>query len=524
MTINQRLIMKRINSVQSDSRVKRVALASVTGILFSIISLFLSLLLRKVFITRIGVEYLGLYTFLAELFGLLTAVDGGVCSSLFIKIHKPIADKDENEVARIYKLIKIVYSIRSVLVIVIGCILFFALSWLSSDVEISIKEIRIAYVIYLIINASSYLFIYNQFILEAYQKRYISNIVTFGVTVVFTIINMVMLECFKSFYIYLSIQVSISLAVYIVCTFLVKKKYPALRQKAKVGKNAIADIKDMFGITYYTLSNIVVRNTDNILITKLLGFSVNGVYSSYKMLNSQVFNLINKVKYAVQDSSRNYIVSKKYDESFVLLNRITYLYFWIGGFCTVALSTLSTPFIILWLGNDYTLNVVPVFLTVLTLCIELIIYPYEDAFYSLELYKENKYVPIVEIAINLIVSIIAGLFWGISGIMIGTIAYLAFKTVSRVKIIAKKYKEVKATRLIARYLMYYLIIFISFLITFLICNLISNNSIGTFLVKICIVLVLPNIVFFITTSKLEEQKWARGLLLNYLKKWRNRNE
>jgi len=501
-----------------DSRQKRVLFSSISGIIFSIISLIFSFVLRKIFLTKIGVEYLGLYTFLTGIFGLLTTVDGGVCSSLFIKIHKPIAENNIAEIRRSYKLIKIVYMIRAALVLLIGIILFFLLNWLASDVIIPIKEVKIAYLIYLFLNAISYLFIYNEFLLEAYQKRYLTNIYLFVVSITFTIINGIFLFLVGNFYVYLVIQVLINLVSYILCTFAVKKRYPFLFTKIKLDMSSSAEIKDMFKITYYTLSSVIVRNTDNILITKLLGFTTNGIYSSYKMLNSQIFNLLGKIKYSAQDSTRNYLVVKDKKSSLKMLSNLTFIYFWLAGFCTIALSALSTPFIILWLGSNYTLGIIPIFLTALTLFIEMLIFPYDDAFYSLELYKKNKYIPIVEIFINLSISIILGIYFGITGIMIGTLSYLLFKSFIRIKMIMKNYYEISYIKVLLKFIFYIFIVIISFSITYYILSFISGKDLLSFVYKVLITAILPNIIITLFTFWTDEFRWVINLVKKYLKK------
>ena len=125
-------MMKMMNRI-GDSRKGRVVAASISGIVFSVISLLLSFVLRTVFLDTIGVEYLGLFSFLAEFIGLLSAVDGGVCSSLFIKIHQPIARKDNESLAETFRLIRIVYALRALLVLVVGFILFFFLHLFALD-------------------------------------------------------------------------------------------------------------------------------------------------------------------------------------------------------------------------------------------------------------------------------------------------------------------------------------------------------------------------------------------------------
>ena len=501
-------------------RKNRVIIASLSGIIFSVISLVLSFVLRTYLIKNIGIEYVGLITFLTEIFGLLTALDGGACSSLFIKIHRPIAEKDIFETRSIFRLIKIVYAIRGALVFVVGLIIFFLLPVLTSDLEIPINYIRIAFLIYLVLNSASYLFIYYEFLLEAYQLRFTTNLVTFLVTVFSTMINIVLLFIFKNFLLYLFIVVFAQIISFIICKIIAKKMHKELFDK-KSGYRPTnqGEIKDMFKITYYTLSNVVVKNTDNILITKFFGFSVNGIYSTYKMLNTQIFNILGKIKYAVQDSTRNYLVLSDNEKSRDLIYDLTFIYFWIGGFCSICLAVLSTPFIKLWLGADYILTITPVALTVFTLFLEMLVFPMDDAFYSTESYKNNRFVPVVEILINLSVSIVLGVYFGISGIMIGTICYLLYKTIVRGFILFKKTYKLNAISYYLRVLFYSITVCAVFLITYCFCNyLLSLDGIIGFIYQIGICIVFPNIVFFLLFFRTKEFKYFKVVIKELLRK------
>ena len=516
--------MKISNEINS-SRKARVLLSSITGIIFALISMVLSFVLRTVFIKKIGIEYVGLYTFLTEIFGLLSAVDGGICSSLFIKIHKPIATNDTEELRNTFSLIRIVYMIRSLAVLLIGVILFAFLPWLVHGVEIPIDYIKYIYIVYLLINAASYLFIYYEFLLEAYQKRYLTNTISFIVTVASTILNIACILLYQSFFVYILIVTLSQILTFYICKIIVKREHPELFVITKSNRPALPQVKEMFSITYYTLSSVVVKNTDNILVTKLLGFTVNGIYSSYKMLNSQIFSLVAKIKYAAQDSSRNFIAVSDDASSIKLIDNLSFLYFWISGFCIIALSVLSTPFIWLWLGEPYILTILPVFLTALTLFIDTTCYPMDDAFYSTESYKYRKWVPIVEVIINLVVSIILGIKFGIAGIMIGTLCSQLYKTTRRAYILYNIRLKTSCLLYLKKITSYTVITIFAFLCTYYIANaLFSTVTIWNFIIRILLCILIPNAIFYIVFRRHEEFKYTKNVLIEILKKVRKKND
>lgn len=502
-----------------DSRKTRVFVSSSSGVLFSLVSIFLSLGLRTVFVNKIGISYVGLYSFLTGIFGILTAVDGGACSTLFIKIHKPIAENNVEEMQAAFKLIKIVYFFRAIMVLLIGILLFIILPMITPESTMSKQYIRLVYLVYLIFNSLSYLLIYYQFLLEAFQKRYLTNVISFIVTIISTLLNIVCIILFQNFLIYVVIISLAQIFTYLICAIFVKIQHPRLFENKNI---PLIDLRkkiiDMFQITYYTLSSVIVKNTDNILVTKILGFSTNGIYSTYKMLNAHIFSIVGKIKYSVQDSARNYIIISDNKSIMRMIDNLSFFYFWISGFCIISLTILSSPFITFWLGENYTMDIIPVFLTTMTLFGETLISPMDDTFYSTGLYTVNKIIPIIETLINLIFSIILGISLGITGIMLGTLFYLIFKTIIRSSILFSQYFNTSSKRYLKKIFSYIVTTIIAFSTTYYASSFFDSQTKSSFVIKATFCLIIPNTIFVSFFSRSSEFKYFTHFFRSIIKK------
>src|SRR5690606_35092703 len=112
--------------------------------------------------------------------------------------------------------------------------------------------------------------------------------------------------------------------------------------------------------------------------------------------------------------------SKKIDEIFWERMALRFL---VGGFICINLYFLTEPFIVMWLGNQYIVDRWILLLMLINLFISQIRTPVEQFKNAYALFWDI-WAPIVEVIINLMVSLIFGILWGIKGIMFGTLISL----------------------------------------------------------------------------------------------------
>ena len=133
------------------SRKKASLISIIMGLINSAITICLTFLIRTVVLREFGVEYVGLYSLLSQTVGILAGVDGGVSSALFIRMHKPIADDNIEEIHNSYFLIRVVYHVRGVLVFVIGMVVAFFLPQIANT-SIDMSLVLSCYFVFLILN------------------------------------------------------------------------------------------------------------------------------------------------------------------------------------------------------------------------------------------------------------------------------------------------------------------------------------------------------------------------------------
>ena len=445
-----------------------IVYGTVSGILFQFLSIIFAFLLRTVMISKLGNEYIGLITVYSSIAGLLTSLDGGMASSVFIKIHKPLADNDENEIKRVYNLIRIIYFIRAALMFIFSFFIIFFLPKLTKEVSFEYSLVYITFLLYMIMSSVNVYVIYKKFMLEALQIRYISNVVSIKYMVLFYVLNIIQLFIFRNFLLYIVLSLCIDGFSSIKCNKYIVEKYPYLGKKKLDFKQVdLRELFDMSKIMLHTLSDVVVRNSDNLIVSNITNIKIVGMFSNYRMIIINLENVVLQFLLSIKDPLRNRMaVTNDMQDMKEIHNVFTYLCFVIANVtCVGIVVTINDLIGNLWLSDKFVLPVAPIFFMVSSIFLHLVTFPIIDAYFFNECYMDDTRTPIFEIFINIVVSIILGKMIGLAGVFIGTFIYQIYRVTKRSYVYYRDtYKETNVRFLInvlAYFVIYILCIFIS---------------------------------------------------------------
>ena len=167
--------------------------------------------------------------------------------------------------------------------------------------------------------------------------------------------------------------------------------------------------------------SIVRDATDNILISKFVGLAITGMYANYSMITKVLSNLINQVFAAVLSSVGNlHATSSEADQRRVFYN-INYINYIIAIFCTCCFGALINPFILIIADKSYLLGNTITALISLKFYLDIMRKAPWMFCEAAGVYWQGKIKPILEVAVNLITSIVLVQFIGLAGIFVGTI-------------------------------------------------------------------------------------------------------
>lgn len=507
------------------SRFKKSGINAIAGIAQTIVNIFVSLISRIIFVRVLSVGYLGINGLFTNILSVLSLADLGITTAMMYSLYKPIAENNTNQVRDLIGFFRKIYLIIAISVLVIGMIIIPALPYII-NLEEPIVGINGYYLLALLNVVISYLFIYRTTLLTADQKNYILSKYIIIFKVITLLAQTIVLICTKNYFIYLLTALIVTFIGNLVQNRVALKLYPYLQEKSQpiskdLKSQIFANVKDLF---IYKVSVIVQNNTDNILISIMIGTVYVGYYSNYLLIMSAVKTVLANVFSSVKASVGNLVASNGSDNK-----KKGYIYwvmefvnFWLVAFCSVCFLCLYADCIELFFGKEYILAGPIVFAMVLnfyTNNIRQTIWVYRE---TNGIFHETRFITMVTSVLNVFLSIIMGYYWGMFGILIGTvIARFLYAWWKEPVILFTKFFEQSATLYIKKYLCRAGLCCIISSITWFLCNLVQVDSlIVRFFLKIIICAIIPNIILLVIYHRTEEFRYLYNKIVRPIKEKR----
>ena len=497
------------------------ALAGVVGKLITTISTFIG---RTVFIHMLGVEYLGASSLFTSILTMLSLAELGFSTAITYNLYRPLAKENIKKTAAFMNFYKKVYVIIGITIFIIGLILIPFLDEIITDDIPNIKEsIYLIYVMYLINTSISYFFVYRATLLEASQNKYIVSFSNTTVSVIKTLCNSITLVLTKNFILYLIIEIAATVLYNILISYIAKRKYKEVLQdtESKLKKREkvliFNNVKAMF---LYKVSGVVLDGTDNIIISRYLGTVAVGIYSNYYTIINQVYTFVLQIFQAATASIGNFAVERKKQEQERVFNNIIFLSFVIYFICSVLLFNCLNPFIKLWIGDSYLLDISIVIVLVLNFYITGMLSPITSFRNANGLFMQGRYRPLLMAIINIIVSIILVEWIGLMGVFVGTIIARATTQLWYDPwLIYKKVFHKSSITYYIKYIYYILVTIVGCTIVYLLNNLLNiSNIVLLLIVNIIFSFIVVFAIVFILFRKTNEFNYAKGLIVNAISK------
>ena len=490
-------------------REKNSILNIISNLFVIILQIVLAFVVRFIFVKVLNEQYLGVQGLFTNIISMLSLAELGIGTAISFILYKPLAEKDYNKVSVIVTFLRMVYIAIGIVVLISGIIITPFLKYLVTGYTMG--NLNIIFIMYFITLAVEYFLTYPETLLSADQKHYKISFILIGYTLITNVLQIIVLLVTKNFLIYILADVVMKIIKAVAINLYIKRYYPEVNfyNKEKLEKKEknvfIKNVKSLF---LYKIGDYLINGTDNIIISKIIDISTVGIYSNYlstiTIFRNIMFNIIN----GVTASFGNLIIKEKEDVQenvFNIMNFITYMF---CGFVFCCLIFLFNDFTKLLYGNNYVLGMMEVIIICLNFYIATMLLPLESVKSAAGLYYEDRYISLIQAAINVFISIILGLKIGLIGVLLGTfISYILTTVWERPIIIYKEIFKSNSIVYFKKYILQIFIIVFNILLDYLvITKLFTQVTILNFILKgitIFIVYVVTNIIIFIKSNELQ---------------------
>lgn len=478
-----------------------------------IINILMPFILRTIIIHELGIEYLGLNGLFTSILGVLSLAELGFDSAVVFVMYSAIAEDDLDKIGALQLFLRRIYYIIGTVILIIGLSIAPIIPLLIKDISSIPNDVNIftLYICFLFNTVISYyLGGYKQGLFKAYQRvDIISNVDT-----VCLLIKSV-LQCYfliqtHWFYSYILINVCFTALKNLILVRKAKNSFSFIKEKGKLDIDTQKSIKKVVvGILYNKIGGVLAVTLDDIVCSKYLGIIALGLFSNYKYICNAILGFLIVIYNSMLAGLGNNVAIKSIDENKKDIERFTFIYNWICGWCFYCLLYLFQPFIYIWLGKDRMLpNIVMISIALYfySLIFNSIICIYKEA---AGIYWEDRYRGFIGGIVNFILNIIIvniikkyGDNYSLMGIVLSTVITQFFITVPwAINITYKLYFKSSPKS--------YYIIMLKSMVNIILAACISypvfhcvkvNNeeyTISLFIIRIVLCLILPNIIMIV---------------------------
>lgn len=490
--------------MDKQSRSAKAIRNSFFGFVNQIVKLLFTFVSRTIFIKILGEQYLGVNGLYSNILTVLSLADMGLGNVMLFSLYKPILEDDKDSIAALLKYYKKLYRYIMLAILTIGVMFIPFLKYVvNSDLEFN--KLILYYVLNLLNSVASYIAIYKSALINAEQKNYIVSNIQTAFAIFQNIGQAALLVLTENYTLYLCFQVVCTILTNISINLKADTLYPFLKEKMKNASVQVTDkgriIKDLKSTFLYRSGTIIMNYTDNILISIIIGTIFVGYYSNYAMLVSMISMFLSIITQALISGLGNLNAERNKEKSYNTFKDLVIFYQWISALCSLCLIAVINDFITIWIGKEYLLSAGTVAAIVFNFYIGHVTSPVWMYRETCGLFSQIKYVMLAASAINIILSIILGKYFGIAGIIVATpISRLLTVVWYEPQILFKKifqknvcnYWKLQGWQIIN--------IVISAIICSGVCRFISNGFLGI-CVKVVVISVITTVVFVVLNNK-----------------------
>ncbi|MGB3159727.1 MAG: polysaccharide biosynthesis C-terminal domain-containing protein [Carnobacterium sp.] len=399
-----------------------------SGLFVQALLIIIGLVFPKLFIENFGSEVNGLVASITQVYSYMILLEAGVGQTSLQALYSPVAKNNHVKINGILSASKMYYN-RASYFYLLAVILISLIFPITIDIPIPYNQVVM---VSLFTGLSGFIRFKNNAVklnlLRAEGKEYVVSY--------FTNYSQIFIYLLKITLIFFGVNIIILQLTDLIITFiqsLVLKGYFNWNYKHVSFREIpiYESLRQSKSVIIHQVSGLIFNSTDVIFLTYFTNFTVVSVYMLYNMIT----NAVNMITIQIS-TTFNFILGQSIDgDRKKLINKFDMyevIYLSISFALATTLYVLFEPFI-----SSYTQGfsnaeayldewIALLFSTRLILVIGRT--PFQQLIEASGHFKETQIQSIIEAALNLIVSLILVIQWGVKGVLIGTIIATIYRT------------------------------------------------------------------------------------------------
>ncbi len=493
------------------------------GYIGNLSSTVLGFILRTVFIMKLDETLLGVNGLYTGVLSLLSMAELGIGTALNFSLYAPVAQKNYDKIKSYMQFYKKAYRIIGLLVAILGLLLIPFLKYFIKDPgNYGIKELTVYYLVFLFNTVSTYFVSYKYSLVNAEQKNYIQTNILTATKLATTVLQLVVLVITSDFLLYLLAAALVELMQKIWANRYLNKRYPYLLEKdiIPLGKEETKEIWDKTkALLCLKIGDIARLQTDSLIISSFIQVSVVGIVDNYNMVINSVQNFVLVIFNSAIASFGNLIATESKQKQYELFKIYRFIANWIYGLSSIGFYVLLSPLIVdLWLGEQWLLGSEIIALIVLDYYFKgdrVVMMNFRTA---AGVFEQDKLLPLIQGAVNLVISIILVQKIGLVGVYVGTVVSGLIANISRPPIVYRVCFEKKSREYFIDTIKYLLVMAAILVIVLPVSRaLLREITLVSFVMTGGMIVVVYNVIFLLVFYRTKELRYMYNLVKRRIK-------
>ena len=406
---------------------KKIKYNLILGIASQALTIILGIIIPRLVLTNYGSEVNGLINSVTQIYSYIALIEAGVGTATVQALYRTIGKQDRDGTNAILAATNHYYHKTGILYLL--CILIFSVLYpLIINTQIPTVTIVLIIIFNGLGNVINYFFQGKYtLLLQAEGKNYVRTSLDMFTQVFKNVAKIILISLGFDVIFVQAIAMAISLIQMSYITWYIRKNYHWINLKVEPDYQSISQSKN---VLIHQISYLIFHNTDSIVLTVFCGLKTVSIYSMYSMLFSMVQNVLTTLSGSV-----TFVLGQAFHTNREKLLKLYDVYELYYMTCLFAVYSVANFFVLSFM-KCYTagvtdINYIDPYLPLLFIATYLLVGGRSSCTQIINIaghFKQTQNRSIWESIINLTVSLIAVQYFGIYGVLFGTIAALLYRT------------------------------------------------------------------------------------------------
>ncbi|WP_338971360.1 polysaccharide biosynthesis protein [Fusobacterium nucleatum] len=388
----------------------------IINIFLTIISNLLLFFMNKYFLQVFNIELLGLMKLFTQILAYLKILESGLVTASNFAFYRVLAQKDNIKLNVLFSSIRAIYRNIFILILMLGTLMTPFLSFFIKE-NIPNHNIYIYWILYIIGATIPYLYSHFTILMAADQRIIIVKYVHFIISILTFFLQIFIIFKTKSFFAFICIIIMTEILKYYIFKYINRKYYSYIKIVKERDYSILQKLKKL---VFHKLSELIIQNTDLVIISRFISLNMVGIYASYLMINNIIITFLETITYILRPRIGKNISKNDNLYNYQKYQELNIFFLYIGTCLTLSSFYLINDFVKLWIGDLYLLDKIVIKL----MHINIMIYISKMI---LEIFKEGYgffddiHLSFLEALIKLFFSLVLIKYVGLKGVVIGTL-------------------------------------------------------------------------------------------------------